>query len=35
VIPIEYKRALEQQKIAALDAKLRDMHLTEDLDAAG
>ncbi|MDR1469095.1 MAG: glutamate synthase large subunit [Spirochaetaceae bacterium] len=35
VMPIEYKRALEQQKIAALDAKLKGIHETEDLDAVG
>ncbi|MDR0638384.1 MAG: glutamate synthase large subunit [Spirochaetaceae bacterium] len=35
VMPIEYKRALEQQKIAALDVKLKGVHETEDLDAVG
>jgi glutamate synthase (NADPH/NADH) large chain len=33
VMPIEYKRALEQQKLAALDAKLKDVQETEDLTA--
>jgi glutamate synthase (NADPH/NADH) large chain len=35
VMPIEYKRALEQQKIAALDAKLKGIQETEDLGAVG
>jgi glutamate synthase (NADPH/NADH) large chain len=34
VMPIEYKRALEQQKLAALDEKLKGMHEMEDLDIA-
>jgi glutamate synthase (NADPH/NADH) large chain len=31
VMPIEYKRALEQQKIAALDAKLKGIRETEEI----
>jgi hypothetical protein len=30
-MPIEYKRALEQQKIAALDAKLKGIHEIEEI----
>jgi glutamate synthase (NADPH/NADH) large chain len=35
VMPIEYKRALEQQKIAVLDAKFKGIQETEGLGAVG
>jgi glutamate synthase (NADPH/NADH) large chain len=35
VIPLEYKRALEQEKLAALDAKLKGVREMEDLEGAG